>query len=642
MMTIVLCLILLLVIWKVLFFSKDRKFIFLKRSLHFIFIGAGSNILFYYTALNRFLLPYSLFVIRALYHAGFFCCLYCFLLYMKHMLDMKENYIKVTSIVTRVVFIGCCVLDFFSPLTKWGLYEENGKWYDSVFSPFNFFYVYTAVSLFLILAFFSSRLIRSVRICLFATEAVVAIIMLIQGIRNVNTFSGFTYLLPVLVVLIMLHSKPFDDKTGALAMNSFESFVQQKAKKGISVDYIVLKLYISMVNRLPDELGKVLNSFWHEAFKDALLFDLSSDLFVLAIPRNEKNGNTEQKINAIIHEKFADYYVQYQLTYKIIEIFDIDFVDSATDMLGIIKYLLQSMEENSISVVDEKKKEQLKLYKIIQENLARIEDANDLDDPRVLVYCQPIRNMKTGKYDTAEALMRLNLPGLGLVMPYLFIELAEQYKHIHALSIILLNKLCRQIKKLEEEGYEFQRISVNFAASEIISDGFCDEVLEIIGRNGVDPHKIGIELTETQTERDFKIVKRKMKRLREAGIALYLDDVGTGYSNMDRIVHYDVDVVKFDRFFLLEAEKSMKIIKMMMHLSQAFRDLDYKLLYEGVETDAHEALCMSCGADYIQGFKYSQPVPVEEIRNFFENDAEGRPTKVVYTTRSIEENMSKL
>ena len=293
------------------------------------------------------------------------------------------------------------------------------------------------------------------------------------------------------------------------------------------------------------------------------------------------------------------------------------FVEKVSDFIEIVKYLLSIMDENTSFVVDEKKKEELKLYKAITENLADIEKKNNLEDERVLVYCQPIRNMSTGKYDTAESLMRLNLPDIGIVMPGMFVPIAENYNHIHTLTRILLNKLCKKIKELENEGYQFERISVNIAASEIKLEDFCDEIFEIISRNGVNPTKIGIELTETQNERDFIILKNKMKLLKEAGMTLYLDDVGTGYSNLDRIVRYDVDVVKFDRFFLLEAEKNMKIEKMIQHLSQAFRDLDYRLLYEGVETKEHEELCLNCGADYIQGFKYSKPVPIEEVKNFF-------------------------
>lgn len=616
--TIVTCIVLLFVIAKVLYYSKDRKFVFLKRSLLFVLVGVSGNIGFYHMLSFDRNCIYAIYLLRYIYHTSLLCCLYCFLLYMKYMLDIRGKVAEHTTYLTRFIFVVCIILDFLAPLTKRGLHTDNGEWHDSMLSSYNFFYVYTIVVLGAMLIFYSNRLIRSVRVCLIATDLLVVLIMIYQIFLDTNTFSGFTYLLPILVVLITLHSKPFDDKTGSLSSSSFNSFVEQVNNKNISVDYLVLKLYMSVAEQLPDELGKVLNSFWHDAFKDATLFDLSSNLYVLAIPRNGKNGNSEDKIDYLIRTYFGAYYNQYKFTYKIVELLDVDFIENVSDILGILKYILQIMEDNSKFVLDNNTKKNLQFYKFLRANLIEIEDANNLDDPRILVYCQPIRNMKTGKYDTAEALMRLDLPQYGLVMPGMFIELAEQYNHIHALTRVMLNKVCRQIRMLEDEGYSFERISVNIAASEIKEDGFCDEILGIIKSNGIDPSKIGIELTESQTERDFMIIKRKMKTLREAGMTLYLDDVGTGYSNLDRIVHYDVDVVKFDRFFLLEAQKSNKIIKMISHLAQAFRDMDYQLLFEGVETEVDETLCTNCGADYIQGFKYSKPVPIEELRDYFE------------------------
>lgn len=616
--TIITCLILLFVIARVLYYSKDRKFLFLKRAVHLVLVGSSCNIAFYHMIKYCGNVPWAIFFLRDVYHISLLCCLYCFLLYMKHMLDIKGKVAQYTSYFTRFVFVVCMLLDMLAPLTKRGLYMENGVWHDSLVSAYNSFYVYTVVILSVMLIMYSNRLIRSVRVCLIATEIVVVAIMVYQIYLDTNSFSGFTYLLPILVVMILVHSKPYDDKTGSLSASSFNSFIEQVSKNNISVDYMVLKLFMSMTDQLPDELGKVLNSFWHDAFKDATLFDLSSNLYVLAIPRNGKNGDAEDKIDILIRTYFEAYYNQYKINYKIVELLDVDFIRNVSDILGILKYLLQNMEENSRFILDDKTKENLQFYKYLSVNLQDIDAKKDLEDSRVLVYCQPIRNMKTGKYDTAEALMRLDLPEYGLVMPGMFIEFAEEYNQIHTLTRIMLNKVCRQIKILEKEGYEFERISINVAASEIKEDGFCDEILDIIRSNGIAPSKIGVELTESQNEKDFMIVKRKMKLLHDAGITLYLDDVGTGYSNLDRIVQYDVDVVKFDRFFLLEAEKSIKIIKMITHLSQAFRDMDYKLLFEGVETEDHENLCTSCGSDYIQGFKYSKPIPIEDLHLFFE------------------------
>ena len=99
----------------------------------------------------------------------------------------------------------------------------------------------------------------------------------------------------------------------------------------------------------------------------------------------------------------------------------------------------------------------------IKSQLKDIAEHGSLDDERVLVYCQPVRNVHTGTYDTAESLMRLRLPQTGLVFPDRFIPLAEKYGYIHRLSMIILNKTCRQIKQMQDEGYQISRVSVNLS-----------------------------------------------------------------------------------------------------------------------------------------------------------------------------------
>ena len=105
-----------------------------------------------------------------------------------------------------------------------------------------------------------------------------------------------------------MHSKPFEDITGALDASSFDNYIHQLMKKGKSVDYMVLKLDVNTFEKVPDELGKTLNSFWHSTFKNAMLFHMSTDLFVLVIPRESKNGDTESKIDYLMHEIFPKYY----------------------------------------------------------------------------------------------------------------------------------------------------------------------------------------------------------------------------------------------------------------------------------------------------------------------------------------------
>lgn len=87
-----------------------------------------------------------------------------------------------------------------------------------------------------------------------------------------------------------------------------------------------------------------------------------------------------------------------------------------------------------------------------------------------------------------------------------------------------------------KEGYQVNRISVNVAVSELKEESFTQDIHKIICESGIPEDKVAIEITESQTESDFIIMKHKIEELKEKGIKFYLDDFGTGYSNMERIM----------------------------------------------------------------------------------------------------------
>ena len=138
----------------------------------------------------------------------------------------------------------------------------------------------------------------------------------------------------------------------------------------------------------------------------------------------------------------------------------------------------------------------------------------------------------------------------------------------------------------------------------------------IIGDNMIPGEKVAIELTESGSEADFMIMKEKIEELRGQGIQFYLDDFGTGYSNMERIMELPFDIIKFDRTMVLasgEDKRSEKIVESLAHM---FTDMDYKVLYEGIEDDHDEQRCTQMGAAFLQGYKYSRPVPIEKLRDW--------------------------
>ena len=276
------------------------------------------------------------------------------------------------------------------------------------------------------------------------------------------------------------------------------------------------------------------------------------------------------------------------------------------------------MQYNTIYRISEQDIKEYYDKNYILSQLEDIANKKDLSDPRVLVYCQPVYNIKTKMYDTAEALMRLKLEKTGMVFPDQFIPLAEQFNLIHYLSMIILNKTCYAVRGFIEEGYRIKRVSVNFSAIDIRYDTFCDEVKTIIDRNGINYDKIAVEITESRSEADFNLMKQRVMQLQDLGIKFYLDDFGTGYSNFERIMEIPFDIIKFDRSMLMESHRSDSSQYMVKTFANMFYDLRYAVLFEGVENDSDEDRCIMMKAQYLQGYKYSKPIPIEELKTFLD------------------------
>lgn len=253
-------------------------------------------------------------------------------------------------------------------------------------------------------------------------------------------------------------------------------------------------------------------------------------------------------------------------------------------------------------------------YQIFQ-MLMDIRDTNDLNDERVLCYTQPIYDIQKKSFRTAEALMRLSLNGK-VIYPDQFIELAEGNNCIHILTRIMLNKVCQNIKALNQK-YDFDAITVNCSTSEFSDRNLHKELLEIIHMNDIPTSKIRLELTESAMAKDFEAVLYNMNQLKAAGIDFYLDDFGTGYSNMERIVSCPFKTIKFDKCLLYKAIEDENVNVLVKSMVEVFRNLGLVLLIEGVEDTEHRDYSIEQGFDYIQGYYYAKPVDVKYLIEYF-------------------------
>lgn len=168
---------------------------------------------------------------------------------------------------------------------------------------------------------------------------------------------------------------------------------------------------------------------------------------------------------------------------------------------------------------------------------------------------------------------------------------------------------------MSENSGSIDALTINFSVSQMKKPTIVDDVLAMIKKYSLPPSRIIIEITESIFIDDFALIRERMIELAKNGITFYLDDFGTGFSNFANIVELPFSVIKFDRQMLLAMEKSTEGSRLLISLIDAFKDNKLKILIEGVESPAQNELVKKSGADYVQGFLFSQPMYKKDFLN---------------------------
>jgi diguanylate cyclase len=217
---------------------------------------------------------------------------------------------------------------------------------------------------------------------------------------------------------------------------------------------------------------------------------------------------------------------------------------------------------------------------------------------------------------SAEALMRWRRPGLGLVPPGDFIEIAEQSGLIHELGRWALEEVCRQMQAWRRAGLGLATLNVNVSSVQLDDDGILYEVSEALRAAELPPTCLTLEVTETALIGRFEEGVERLKRLKSLGVHVMIDDFGTGYASLKYLKLLPIDGLKIDRLFVRDLPDSASdeaIVTALTSLAQASR---LKLVAEGVETPAQAALLGSRGVAYLQGFLYSPGLPADAFELF--------------------------
>lgn len=557
-----------------------------------------------------------IYILRLVYVVLLFNCFFLFSLYTSVVSNLERKKARVFAIAAMVLFFMSVVADILFSVYHIGFYiSEDGN----VSAGFDIFNIgYAVYVLFLATQMFRIRklLFKRVTLGFFGVMVLSVSIRVGQFILDQSSLTTLTFTLPAIAMLYIMHSNPYNVKVGTLDVHVVEDMVLRLYRK--NTPFIFMSLlwpdYNMEGKHLPDEIQAQIRRFSRDFFRNGVMFTLSNG-HIMMIATKKSNPDYEEWMQTILKE-FRVQYEKLRFPFKLVYGESVREISQKSEYAELIDSIHSVMALNTIHRLNNDDIERFSQREYILEQLKDIYLKHDLEDPRVLAYCQPVYDCKTGSITSAEALMRLKLDKTGIIFPDSFISLAENRGYIHVLTEIILHKTCQAIRDLTEEGYAFRRISVNMSALELRADDFCNDIERVIHDVGIPFEKVAIELTESHTESDFIIMKEKIEKLNHQGIKFYLDDFGTGYSNMERIMELPFDIIKFDRTMLMACDKDKRSVKMVNSLANMFLDMSYSVLYEGVESDGDEALCKGMSATYLQGYKYSRPIPIDRLKEF--------------------------
>ena len=238
-----------------------------------------------------------------------------------------------------------------------------------------------------------------------------------------------------------------------------------------------------------------------------------------------------------------------------------------------------------------------------------------------VVYYQPKVSLNQKKIIGLEALVRWRNSDGNLIPPNDFIPLFEKNGFIIELDMYVFEHVCRLMHSWMEAGRKLVPIAVNISRIHIKEADLVKKLTAICKKYGIAPEMMELELTESAFLHNQDMIMNVAREIKKAGFILSMDDFGTGYSSLSLLKDLPVDIVKLDReFFQKQVDwKERVIVTNVIHMVM---QLNIQVVSEGIETEESETFLKEIGCELAQGYRYSQPVPVEVIEKMLFEESE--------------------
>lgn len=382
-----------------------------------------------------------------------------------------------------------------------------------------------------------------------------------------------------------------------------------------------------------DDLLLAFAQAYREHYKRMWVFSrISADRFALLVPKSDFN---EEGLLKIVYDLLdrKNYSLKVHCYMGVYEV-----VDRSLSV--------ESMYDRAFMALESIKGDLHKHIAYYQEEILneRIHETTTLDEldrallnDEFVIYLQPQLDVWTEAVISAEALIRWNKPGRGIVMPSEFIPIFENNGMIAKLDYYVWELACRQLKKWKEEGHIERSISVNISAKDFYLTDLYESVTGLVEKYEINPTNLKLEITETAFVLDVKKQMDLVRRLQEYGFVIEIDDFGSGYSSLNNLKEIMADMLKMDLKFFEKTGDSNRAEKIVTSVIKLANDLGMPVIAEGVETEEDVEVIKAAGCQIVQGYFYAKPMSVEDFEKFVQLRPYGNMRAIIDRVKNNED-----
>ena len=236
-----------------------------------------------------------------------------------------------------------------------------------------------------------------------------------------------------------------------------------------------------------------------------------------------------------------------------------------------------------------------------------------------ILHYQPQVNLRYGRICGVEALIRWEHPEVGLIMPDVFVPVAEETGQILPIGEWVLRSACEQLAQWRKQGLPVFPIAVNLSIRQLRQPNLAHSVAAILTKTGLGAHDLELEITEGLMMGETEAAMTFLDQMHKLGVHLSVDDFGTGYSSLSYLKKLPLDKLKIDQSFVRDITTDENDAAIVSSIISLGHQLNLQVVAEGVETPEQMDFLLVRGCDEMQGFYFSRPLSAEEFVKFVES-----------------------